>query len=269
VTVTAPPRPPRPSDPVDREEVEALVEALIEEARQRARRRRRIYMAVAALVALVGVVIVKVFERTAQSQNASPALSARSSLPAGTTNSKIAFASLSHGGPGLRSTGLFVVNADGSGKQQLTKDAWLLTPAWSPDGRTIAFHGGPFDGRPEVYLMNADGSERRNLTREWGPREHPGLVARRAEDRLHKQPQRHTRGLRYERRWERAAEADAHLCARGLSCLSCLVTRRADDRVHTRSRQEGPTRLPHHRRRRLRHERRRERAAEPDAQLGA
>jgi hypothetical protein len=66
VTLTAPPRPPRSSDPLDREELEALVEALIEEARQRARHRRRMYGAVAALVALVGVTIFTIFERTAQ-----------------------------------------------------------------------------------------------------------------------------------------------------------------------------------------------------------
>jgi len=77
VTVTAPPRPPRPSDPLDREEVEALVEALIEEARQRTRRRRRRNGAVVILVALVGVAVFAVLGRSAQSQTASPAVSAR------------------------------------------------------------------------------------------------------------------------------------------------------------------------------------------------
>ena len=74
MSVTAPPRPPGPSDPVDRDELEAVVEALIEEARQRARRRRRIYGAIAVLVAVVGVVLVTVFGRTAQSQDTSSAL---------------------------------------------------------------------------------------------------------------------------------------------------------------------------------------------------
>ena len=83
MTVTAPPRPPRPSDPVDRQEVEALVEALIEEARQRARRRRRIRMAVVACVVLVGATVFAVFERTAESQNSSPALTARSAVAGG------------------------------------------------------------------------------------------------------------------------------------------------------------------------------------------
>ena len=83
MTITAPPRPPRPSDPVDRHEVEALVEALFEEARQRARRRRRIRLAIAACVALVGVTVLAVFERTAESQSSSPALTARSGVSGG------------------------------------------------------------------------------------------------------------------------------------------------------------------------------------------
>jgi hypothetical protein len=83
MTVTAPPRPPRPSDPVDREEIEALVEALIEEARQRARRRRRRNGVVVTLVALVGVAVFAFLGRSAQSQTASPALTARSSFSGG------------------------------------------------------------------------------------------------------------------------------------------------------------------------------------------
>jgi hypothetical protein len=83
MTVTAPPRPPRPSDPVDRHEVEALVEALFEEARQRARRRRRVRLAIAACVALVGVTVLAVFERAAESQSSSPAVTARSGVSGG------------------------------------------------------------------------------------------------------------------------------------------------------------------------------------------
>jgi len=83
MTVTAPPRPPRPSDPVDRQEVEALVEALIEEARQRARRRRRRRMAAVTCVVLVGATVFAVFERTAESQTSSRALTARSGIAGG------------------------------------------------------------------------------------------------------------------------------------------------------------------------------------------
>ena len=80
MTITAPPR---PSDPVDRQEVEALVEALFEEARQRARRRRRVRLAIVACVALVGVTVLAVFERAAESQSSSPALTARSGVSGG------------------------------------------------------------------------------------------------------------------------------------------------------------------------------------------
>jgi TolB protein len=36
-------------------------------------------------------------------------------------------------------------------------------PAWSPDGRRLAF-GSDRDGDLEVYVMNADGSGQRRLT---------------------------------------------------------------------------------------------------------
>ena len=126
MTVTAPPRPPRPGDPVDRKELEGIVEALIEETRQRARRRRRIYGAAATLVALVGVTVFAVFERSAQSQTASPGLAAGSGLSAGATRSKLAFirhresACCGRVGP----FELYVMNADGSGQRRLTSDVF-------------------------------------------------------------------------------------------------------------------------------------------------
>ena len=175
MTVTAPPRPPRPSDPVDREELEALVEALIEEARQRQRRRRRIYMAAAAAVALVAVVVFTAFERTARSQTASPASAAPSSPAAVPAQARIAFmADLFHDpGKGPPAPALYVVNADGSGKRILTRTAWNFeAPAWSPDGRKLAFERrvGPLAKGQcgcdiDLFVMNADGSGQRNLTR--------------------------------------------------------------------------------------------------------
>jgi Tol biopolymer transport system component len=42
--------------------------------------------------------------------------------------------------------------------------AFEADPAWSPDGRSIAFRS-TRDGNPEIYVMNADGSGQRNLTR--------------------------------------------------------------------------------------------------------
>jgi Tol biopolymer transport system component len=44
---------------------------------------------------------------------------------------------------------------------------WAASPAWSPDGREIAF-ATDRDGNNEVYTMPADGSRQVNRTR------HPG-----------------------------------------------------------------------------------------------
>jgi TolB protein len=56
------------------------------------------------------------------------------------------------------------MNADGSEVKKLTDgegvDSW---PAWSPDGKRIAFVTFR-DGNYDIHLMNADGSGRVNLT---------------------------------------------------------------------------------------------------------
>ena len=130
MTVTAPPRPPRrPSDPVTHEEFDALVEALIEEARQRGRRRRRRRGAIAILVALVGVALFAFLGRSAQSQDVSSVLSARSSLGAA-ANSKIAFTQSVAGGQA--SGGLYVVNPDGSGKRKWSRQRATPPPPGRP-----------------------------------------------------------------------------------------------------------------------------------------
>jgi TolB protein len=77
--------------------------------------------------------------------------------------------------PGRDTYDLYVVNADGTGLRQLTGSAvaatdviWQREPAWSPDGRRIAFAAsGVVDGKRQagVYVMNADGSAKRRVDR--------------------------------------------------------------------------------------------------------
>ena len=57
------------------------------------------------------------------------------------------------------------MNANGTGRRNLTRDpAFDGDPAWSPDGRSIAFRS-TRDGNPDIYIMKADGNGQRNLTR--------------------------------------------------------------------------------------------------------
>lgn len=81
--------------------------------------------------------------------------------------SRIAFASNRDDGG---SANLYVVDADGSNLERLTKhSAFDYTPDWSPDGTRIAFMSNR-DGPPEVYVMNADGTDVHRITRlEKGP----------------------------------------------------------------------------------------------------
>ena len=57
--------------------------------------------------------------------------------------------------------GIWVMNANGSGKRLLTADG--AVPAWSPDGNTLAFVR--TNGRTDaIWMMDADGGNQRRLT---------------------------------------------------------------------------------------------------------
>ena len=130
-----------------------------------------------------------------------------------------------------------------SAAPRYVEPATARAPSWSPDGRRIVFLSRR-DGDKELYIVSADGSGQRRLTRDarffaipaWSP--DGRKIAFEGGPPL--------RRLCRERRRKRAAEAGAQ------RARSCLVARRADDRVLQRQQD-----LPH--------ERRRERAPGPDA----
>ena len=68
---------------------------------------------------------------------------------------------------------IWTINANGTKLRRLTTNpAHDFDPAWSPDGRMIAFRS-ERDGNNEVYVMRADGSRQHNVSRDphddWGP----------------------------------------------------------------------------------------------------
>lgn len=67
---------------------------------------------------------------------------------------RLCFGSTRGGGPSQ----LYVMNRDGSGLRQLTRDRWVnTTPTWSPSGNQIAFVSDR-TGSPQIYVIGADGA---------------------------------------------------------------------------------------------------------------
>jgi TolB protein len=66
--------------------------------------------------------------------------------------------------PGTSSQEIWLITPNGTRKHQLTRlHAVSVTPAWSPDGKRIAF-ATDIDGSFDIYVMNADGSDVQNAT---------------------------------------------------------------------------------------------------------
>ena len=80
--------------------------------------------------------------------------------------SKIAFVSM-HDGGAFGSHHIFVMNADGKGRRNLTGDTDLIDssdPTWSPDGSKIAFRSLFNLVGYDIYIMTAEGKNLERLT---------------------------------------------------------------------------------------------------------
>ena len=87
---------------------------------------------------------------------------------------------------------LYTVDADGKDEKRLTSElAYDLHPAWSPDGKQIAFASGR-SGRQKIHVMNADGSASEEADRRRVPRRLAGVAAGRQADRVRVEPRRAT-----------------------------------------------------------------------------
>jgi len=112
---------------------------------------------------------------------ASPSVAASATpLPTPTVAGTIAFLKLQETADNANGD-IYIVNTDGTGLRRLTNDPHLEdSPAWSPDGRKIAYAHWPSNTSTAgntIWVMNADGTGKKQLTSgdvhgnwpEWSP----------------------------------------------------------------------------------------------------
>jgi len=63
----------------------------------------------------------------------------------------------------ISSCDIYTVNPDGTAVQQVTHDGSSFTPAWSPDGKRIAYTSA-VSGAPAIWIADANGAHARQLT---------------------------------------------------------------------------------------------------------
>lgn len=61
---------------------------------------------------------------------------------------------------------IWTMRADGTNRKRLTSDGRNSDPAWSPDGRKIAYVVGSQNDDSQIWMMNSDGSGKRAITRD-------------------------------------------------------------------------------------------------------
>jgi Tol biopolymer transport system component len=67
--------------------------------------------------------------------------------------------------PGFSNREIYVMNADGTGIRQLTDLRYVSgLPAWSPDGKTLAFQSNVLNGKNEIYTVQAAGGKPTRVT---------------------------------------------------------------------------------------------------------
>ena len=141
------------------------LEALIREARRRARRRRLLYAAAIALVIVLGSP-----RQCGGARSGVTDCLACFGRWVGALGWNALEARVCQREERRERAVVWVMNSDGTGRRVLARDAAPPGPvAWSPDGRMLAFVGMQA-GLGDVYLVNADGSGLRRLTRTRGDR---------------------------------------------------------------------------------------------------
>lgn len=88
--------------------------------------------------------------------------------------SRLAFHRVTLGEPAPEPTDVYAVDADGGGLQRLTHTDEAFSPAWSPDGSTLALSVGNWqEFARDLFLVDADGSDLRRLASHPSDVRHP------------------------------------------------------------------------------------------------